>query len=129
MPETPVGPAEYGVGWSLCAFFMSTPTGKATLSRILADTARGDAAAAAAAVEQHWPGGIASLDREWRAWLAQSPAPIQLPIPTDPSPARGTGGAGWMRCKDGSLLHRDSGMQCGRWVAGPGGVMTFVPDG
>ena len=82
-PETPVGPAPYGIGWSICAFLMSRPAGRETLAAILAATRGGDAARAATAADASWSGGLAGLDREWRAWWSRPLGSIQLPIPTD----------------------------------------------
>lgn len=122
LPATPVGPAPYGVGWSLCAFLMSSSSGKHTLGQLL----QHPTAPASATIEASWPGGVRQLDRDWRAWWRRSTGSLQLPIPTPTGQQRVE--QGWIRCANGSLIARDSGMQCGRWVAGENGVMTFVPD-
>ncbi|HHO51969.1 MAG TPA: hypothetical protein ENK18_14075 [Deltaproteobacteria bacterium] len=122
LPSTPVGSASYGVGWSLCAFLMSSPSGKAALAQLLQHAGEPPSATLQAA----WPGGVRQLDQDWRAWWGRPIASLQLPIPT----VTGQQGVevGWIRCANGNLIARDSGMECGRWVAGENGVMTFVPD-
>ncbi len=122
LPETPVGPATYGIGWSLCAFLMTSQTGKQALAALLGRADR----PASEVLRSAWPGGVAQLDQDWRAWAQRPIGSLQLPIPS-PTGQQGVS-SGWIRCANGTLLSKDSGMQCGRWVAGENGVMVFVPD-
>ncbi len=123
LSATPVGGPEYGVGWSICAFLMSSAAGKRTLSEMLLRAGSGDASGVASAVEETWTGGASSLDRAWRAWIAAGPSSIQLPIPSDAG-----AGDGWRKCANGTLIREGSGMTCGQWVAGPDGMMRWVEE-
>lgn len=107
LPTTPVGPAEYGVGWSICAFLMSSPAGKATLSEMLMQAGSGDPTGARRAVDDTWTGGTAQLDRQWRAWWTVGPGAVQLPISTG-----GGGTNGWTKCANGTLIRDGSGLSC-----------------
>ena len=98
------GPAEYSVGWSLCAFLMSSDRGKA----VLRDLLRASTGSEMVVVIERWPGGLRAFDRSWRAWSA-NPRSIQLPIRV--APASVVDG-GWIRCDSGTLIRADSGLSC-----------------
>ena len=67
----------YGIGWSLIYYLMTEPRGRHLLAQLL------DAQAAhrcqrfdtADYIDDHFPGGIADLDRRWRDWLSRSDPP------------------------------------------------------
>jgi hypothetical protein len=118
-----VGGPEYGIGWSMCAFLLSTPQGKQTLSEVIVQTSFGRPERAMLAVEGSYPRGIAGFDAGWRAWIRSGPGKIQLPIPMEGGP-----GAGWRQCLDGSYVRDGSEQRCGRWVTGDDGWMRYVED-
>ena len=126
LPATPAGAAPYGVGWAMCAFMMSTPTGKQLLREILAKP-RNLPSGVVAIAERRWPGGIEQMDRDWRAWWANGISPLQLPVANDVAQGSGQQAAGWIRCKNGNLISEASGLVCGQWVADDNGVMTLFP--
>jgi len=123
LPSTPVGGPEYGVGWSICTFMLSTDQGKRTLGNVLVSSATGSWAPAASAADETYPGGLQAMDRAWRSWIRAGPRPIPLPIPME-----GGVGEGWRKCLDGSLVRIDSDQTCGRWVTGDDGWMRYVED-
>jgi hypothetical protein len=61
----------YTHAWSLIAYFMQRESTQRQLAGIIADIAAGDSSIYA--IERHYPGGVGSLDRQWRAWLASAP--------------------------------------------------------
>lgn len=97
-------PADYTVGWSLCAFLMQSDRGKRVLATLLR-TPPGPRMVAV--LDAEWPGGSAAFDRQWRASWAR-PRTLQLPIRTAPTKTDG----GWIRCDNGSLIRQGSGLQC-----------------
>ncbi|MBX2801996.1 MAG: DUF1570 domain-containing protein [Myxococcales bacterium] len=128
LPSTPVGSAEYGVGWSICAFLMSSAAGKRTLAAIL-QTRRGGEAGALRAVNDHFPGGITRIDAAWRSWITSPLKSLQLPIATSATTAPPNAlDDRWIRCANGTLMAKGSGMTCGQWKADDKGVLRFVPD-
>lgn len=120
--STPWQMPEYPYGWALVAFLLSSDPGRTALGDLILRTSV-DSGAAVAVLEERWTGGAAGFDRDWRAWWQGTPARLQLPIATSGGHAEG-----WVRCSDGSLIRPDAGLKCGRWVAGPNGVMTYVED-
>ncbi|MEN0064508.1 MAG: hypothetical protein AAGA48_20335 [Myxococcota bacterium] len=98
------GPADYSVGWAICAFLMRNDRGKAVLAELL-KTRPGPAMVAV--VAKRWPGGLRAFDQAWRRWWA-NPQSIQLPIRAATKPVDG----GWIRCDNGTLIRADSGMEC-----------------
>jgi len=123
LPSTPVGGPEYGIGWSMCAFLLTTPQGKATLSNVIMQTSRGSHRAGHDAVDGTYPRGVSGFDAGWRAWIKAGPSAIQLPIPLEGGP-----GAGWTECLDGSFVRDGTDQRCGRWVTGDDGWMRYVED-
>lgn len=121
LPRSPSG-APYDVGWSLCAFLLSSPEGKATLSEILVQTAGGDPARAAAAAAGY-PRGLEGLDAGYRAWLTSGPRATQLPVPLEGGVA-----PGWKACLDGSQVRLGTEQRCGRWVTGEDGWLRYEED-
>lgn len=123
LPPTPTGGPEYGIGWSICGFLLSTDAGKRTLGNVLVASSTGSYARAAAAADETYPGGLSGMDRAWRSWIREGPRPQQLPIPMDGGP-----GEGWKQCLDGTLVRIDGDHVCGRWVTGDDGWMRYVED-
>lgn len=109
LPHTPVGPAAYGVGWAICAFLLRSQAGKELLTAWLALPRAGLGAGMVGEAEARWPGGVAGLDRDWRAWWARSGEPLQLPIRASGAHEQAPG---WVRCPNGSLIREGSGLSC-----------------
>lgn len=61
----------YTHAWSLVAYFMQREATQRELASIIADIAAGDSSIDA--IERHHAGGVAALDRQWRAWLTSAP--------------------------------------------------------
>lgn len=113
---------EYPYGWALCAFFLASEAGRATLAAVLDATAGSDdpGRAALAAIERRFPGGVAGMDQGFASW---TPSRVEVP-PRYTGPASD----GWGRCPDGSLVRLGAGVRCGRWLAGRDGVMRYVEE-
>lgn len=57
----------YDQAWSLVSFLMEDPDRRGVVRAMLEGGGAGTNSAAA--IEQHYPGGVKALDRDWRRWL------------------------------------------------------------
>lgn len=69
----------YAIAWSLVFFLNSEPQGRHLLASLLSEQAahRCQRFSTADFLERNHPGGIGSLERHWRRWLAASDPPAQ----------------------------------------------------
>ena len=69
----------YAIGWSVVFFLTTEPQGRHLLASLLGAQAahRCRRFSTADFLEQHHPGGIAALNRNWRRWVAGSEPPAQ----------------------------------------------------
>ena len=72
----------YPVSWSLFQLLMSTPENKRALNELVAEyqkTATKPAEKApdcAEMLNKFYPGGLARMDKDWRAWIASGSANV-----------------------------------------------------
>ena len=70
----------YPVSWSVFQLLMSTPENRQTLSLLVLEFQKpGPPPDCAKLLDQNYPGGLARMEKDWRAWIARGAASVLWP--------------------------------------------------